>query len=162
MVPSNVDLMALSALAGAIVALVLALIAVFKQSAVLRRYRMLLRLPTGMDMEQFLLNHGAALDKADQRLIALETLLQQTRTEATFHVQHVGVVRFSAFPDVGSDLSYSVALLDAHRDGIVFTSLYGRNECRVYAKPIKNGTSTYKLTGEEQEAMAKAVRATPP
>ncbi|NLO89774.1 MAG: DUF4446 family protein [Clostridia bacterium] len=72
-------------------------------------------------------------------------------------LRHVAVERYSAFKDVGSDLSFSVALLDDHGSGVVITSLYGRNETRTYAKPVVNGDSRYKLSGEEVAAIRKAM-----
>lgn len=71
-------------------------------------------------------------------------------------IQRVGVVRFNAFPDVGGDQSFSIALLDNHGDGVVISSLQGRTENRVYAKPLKRWDSTYALSDEEKQAIAKA------
>ena len=70
-------------------------------------------------------------------------------------VQKVGVVRFNAFDDTGSDLSYSVALLDERKDGVVLSSIFGRDENRCYAKPIKEGKSDYTLSKEELDALNK-------
>ena len=71
-------------------------------------------------------------------------------------VQKVGVVRFQAFEDVGSDLSYCVALLDNNNDGVVITSIFGRNMSTSYAKPVTEGTSKYPFSNEETYAMNKA------
>lgn len=66
---------------------------------------------------------------------------------------NVGIVRFNAFANEGSDLSFSVAVLDDAENGYVMTSIYGREESRIYAKPIGEGKSVYHLTDEEKEAM---------
>ncbi len=71
-------------------------------------------------------------------------------------VQRVGVVRFNAFPDVGGGQSFAIALLDAHGDGVVISSIHGRSENRIYAKPLKRWDSTYALSEEEKQAIAKA------
>lgn len=76
-------------------------------------------------------------------------------------IQRVAVVRFDAFEDMGGKLSYAVALLDDKGDGVVFTSIYGRNENRTYARAIKGGTSTHALTREEEEAIKRAMRMKP-
>lgn len=73
-------------------------------------------------------------------------------------VQKVGIIRYNAYKDTGSDLSFSVCLLDENNDGIVFNGLYSRDMSNVYAKPIENGISPYKLTPEEQEAINKAMK----
>ena len=53
---------------------------------------------------------------------------------------------------MGGDLSYAVAMLDAHNNGVILSSVFGREGSQAYAKPIENGSSTYKLTEEEQQA----------
>lgn len=71
-------------------------------------------------------------------------------------LQHVGVVRFNAYHDTGGEYSFAVALLDAAGSGVVLSGLYHREQCRVYAKPVAAGDSSYTLTDEEREAIARA------
>ncbi len=72
-------------------------------------------------------------------------------------VQHVGVVRFDAFEDMGGRLSFSAALLDDHGDGVVITSINGRQDTRCYAKHVQNGTSIHNLSDEEEQAIREAL-----
>jgi Protein of unknown function (DUF4446) len=72
-------------------------------------------------------------------------------------VRHVGLLRYDAFEDVGGRLSFSCALLDDHGNGVVLTSINGRQDTRVYAKPIAQGESPYNLSGEEEEAIRQAL-----
>jgi hypothetical protein len=72
-------------------------------------------------------------------------------------VRGVGVVRFNAFQNTGGDLSFAVALLTGKQDGVVFSSIYGREESRFYVKPISAGSSAYQLSAEEWEAIQQAV-----
>ncbi len=72
-------------------------------------------------------------------------------------VRRVGLVRYDAFEDVGGRLSFSCALLDEHGTGVVVTSINGRQDTRVYAKPITNGTSSYNVSVEEEEAIRQAL-----
>ena len=69
----------------------------------------------------------------------------------------VAIVRFRAFEVMGSDLSYAVAMLDSHNNGVVLSSIFAREDSRSYAKPIVNGTSTYAMTKEEEEALHQAM-----
>lgn len=71
-------------------------------------------------------------------------------------IQKIGLVRFNAFQNVGSDLSFALALLDRDNNGVVLNGLYGSESSNIYAKPIKAGTSTYQLSEEEKEAIAIA------
>lgn len=68
-------------------------------------------------------------------------------------IQKVGLVRFNAFKDVGSDLSFAIALLDRNDNGVVLNGLYGSDSSNIYAKPIKGGVSTYQLSDEEKYAL---------
>ncbi len=82
--------------------------------------------------------------------------LDKIKKDNKFHIQKLGVVRFNPFSGVGSDQSFSIALLDSNDNGVVITSLYTRNENRVYAKPLKAGRSEYLLSAEEKNAIEKA------
>src|SRR5215211_5422825 len=72
-------------------------------------------------------------------------------------VRRVGLIRYDAFEDVGGRLSFSCALLDEHGTGVVVTSINGRQDTRVYAKPVTNSTSSYNLSIEEEEAIRQAL-----
>ncbi|MDP9184413.1 MAG: DUF4446 family protein, partial [Actinomycetota bacterium] len=74
-------------------------------------------------------------------------------------VRRVGVLRYDAFEDVGGRLSFSCALLDERGTGVVLTSINGRQETRVYAKPVAVAQSTYNLSREEEEAIRQAMHA---
>jgi len=67
------------------------------------------------------------------------------------------MVRYNPFSGVGSNQSFSVALLNEYNDGIVITSLYAKETSRVYAKPIRGGGSEYTLSEEEKKALAEAI-----
>ncbi len=71
---------------------------------------------------------------------------------------NVGILRYNAFADRGSDLSFSLAIVDDQEDGLVLSGLNSRDQTFVYAKPVKQGQSEYPLTPEEQEALIQAVR----
>ncbi len=90
----------------------------------------------------------------------IEKLLKEIKAikeESKFSIQKVGTVRFNPFSEVGGDQSFSIALLDGNNDGFIITSLYSREENKVYGKPVKGGNSDYSLSGEEKEAIKKAI-----
>ena len=68
-------------------------------------------------------------------------------------VQKIGVVRYNAFDDTGSDLSFTVALLDAQDTGFVMNGLYSRDSSSIFAKPVVKGESRYNLSAEEVQAI---------
>jgi hypothetical protein len=93
-----------------------------------------------------------AASKADQLTRTSESLQKQVKSS----VQNVGLVRFNAYEGIGGEQSFAVALLDSDGDGIVLSSLQGRAESRLYAKPVGRWDSAYTLSVEEREAIAQA------
>jgi hypothetical protein len=103
---------------------------------------------------------GALLGKIDRLEQAVRALNATDRTQQVQiegSVRRVGVLRYDAFEDVGGRLSFSCALLDEHGTGVVLTSINGRQETRVYAKPVTSSQSTYNLSREEEEAIRQAM-----
>ena len=73
-------------------------------------------------------------------------------------IRHVGIVRYDAFPEMGGHLSFSTALLDDGGNGLVVSSITGRADSRVYAKPVSDRQSEYNLSKEEEEAIDQAYK----
>jgi len=78
------------------------------------------------------------------------------RLEAADALRHLAVVRYDAFGDMGGHLSWSMALLDDHGDGVVITSIHGRSDARTYAKPVTGWSSEQQLSPEEEDAITHA------
>lgn len=148
--------LAFSALGLCLLALVIMLIILARQTRLLRRYKALLSRNPDISVDEMLLQQQEALADLKSSQEALRRRMADLERSALDHVQRIGIVRFNAFPDTGADLSFSIALLDGRDNGFVLTSLYGRSECRTYAKPIRSGESTYVLTEEEKQAIARA------
>jgi Protein of unknown function (DUF4446) len=98
------------------------------------------------------------IDRLDQAVRALHATDNRQQAQIEGSVRRVGVLRYDAFEDVGGRLSFSCALLDDHGTGVVLTSINGRQETRVYAKPVTAGQSTYNLSREEEEAIRQALQ----
>ncbi|MCR4399839.1 MAG: DUF4446 family protein [Syntrophomonadaceae bacterium] len=69
----------------------------------------------------------------------------------------MAVKRYKGFPDMGGDLSFSLALLSDEGNGVIITGLHGREESRVYAKPVQGNSSRYQLSQEELEVLHEAL-----
>ncbi len=69
----------------------------------------------------------------------------------------IGVVHFNAFPDVTGAISFATAILDSNNNGIILTSLYGRDTSNTYLRVVEEGNCNITLLSEEQEALEKAI-----
>lgn len=98
-------------------------------------------------------------DVARLKVVARQLAEEQQRQAGQMgaSVQRVGLVRYDAFEDMGGHLSFSVALLDANGNGVVITSINGRQDTRCYAKPVESWTSSHNLSEEEEQAISAAL-----
>ncbi len=129
----------------------------YKLARMNKRYRKMMQGMEGVNIERLLMAHIEEVRNAVSKVEELTTKYQALERVSRECVQKVGIVRFNAFEDTGSDLSFAVALLNAQNSGIVMSAIYGRNETRTYAKPIESGESSYFLTDEEKEALRNAI-----
>lgn len=120
------------------------------------RYMRLVRGTDGARIENILFDHLDRVEAVHKRLDDMESLIDVFNNRLSFCIQKIGIVRYNAFEDTGSDLSYSIALLDENSDGIILTGIHGRTETVSYAKPVKGGVSNYNLSVEEDQALERA------
>lgn len=109
------------------------------------------------NLEEIILRQIQKSKDLEEAIIYLKNTDQKILDQLSFAVQKVGVVRFNPFGDVGGNQSFAVALLDNHDSGVMILSLYSRGGVRIYGKAIQDGKSEYKLSGEEEEALHKAM-----
>lgn len=104
-----------------------------------------------------LAEHSEALASLGTRLDRFSDRLQDHSESLASCIRKVGVVRFNAFDDVGGEQSFALVLLDARGNGVAVSSLYGRQESRLYAKAISGGEPERTLSDEERQALDKAL-----
>ncbi len=121
-----------------------------------RNYGLLMAGVEEGNLEDALDRQVALYQQTADRVAELGHDLQAVALQGERSLQRVGVVRFNPFSDTGGDQSFSIALLDAHGDGVVLSSLFSRAATRVFAKPVQNGQSKYTLSDEEVQAIRLA------
>jgi hypothetical protein len=120
-------------------------------------------LPIQMDdvLRGILEGHARSLQRLEAAVRQLASEDIRLGERLTGAVQRVSLIRYDAFEDVGGRLSFSCALLDERGDGVVVTSINGRQDTRVYAKPVVRGASDHNLSEEEIEAIRAALGTAP-
>jgi len=145
------------------VVLLAAVIVLYRQWSLLRKnINILKRGAEGETLLEKAADHTSAIEDLYRRLEEQAAQKDYITEVLAGAVQRMAMVRFDAFEDMGGKLSYAVAMLDENGDGLVFTSIYGRNENRTYAKTIQRGTSAHVLSREESEAVKRALSVKPP
>ncbi len=151
---------AVAALAGALIALVIYHFAAVKPALVALR-------GTVSTHDELL---GTAAAPGTARLTALEEGLSSLQAEhervakrvgeldvlAHTDISRIGFVRYDAFDDTGSELSYALALLNREGTGVVLSSIYSRTDTRTYGKAVEIYRPVVNASDEELKAIAAA------
>jgi len=120
------------------------------------KYKRLMKGTSNKNLEEILLERLDSVDEAKE--VSEKALKECEKLEIKLKdcIQKVAIMRYKAFENVGSDLSFSIAMLDDNNDGIILTGIYGRQESTTYAKPIDKGISRYDLSEEELYVLNEA------
>lgn len=155
MVTTTALILAIMALLVALVAAALGWVAQQRTQVIQRRYAVLWG-DGEADVATVLTQQARRLGADRARIDGLEQSLAGLREDLAQTLQHVAVVRYDAFGDMGGRMSFSAAVIDDNGDGVVISSIHARGESRTYAKGIVGGGSDTTLTPEEQQALAAA------
>ena len=144
----------------AIITLLLFIITIVLLSSVKKlekKYRKMMRGVNNKNLEQALNDN---LDNIEKALVKSQEAIDECKNiseELKGCANKVAIMRYKAFEDVGSDLSFSIAILDSYNDGVIITGIYSRHDSTTYAKPIDKGISRYDLSEEELHVLNEAI-----
>lgn len=115
------------------------------------------KLGNGKNLEEDLETYMYRVNKVESENAQIINSIEEINKEQKKCIQKIGMIRYNAFQDVGSDLSFALAMLDENNDGVVLNGIYSREMSNIYAKPIEKGKSTYTVSAEEAQAIGKAM-----
>lgn len=141
-----------------ILLLFIAVIVLFRSMGSLEnKYRRLMRGASGKNIEGLINSKLQEIEEANKSCEDSKKYIEQLEEKIKGCTQKIAIARYKAFEDVGSDLSFSIAILDGNNDGIVLTGIYSRQGSTTYAKPIDKGISRYDLSEEEIDVLNQAM-----
>ena len=115
-----------------------------------KRYReFMLKLGKGKNIEEDLENYIYRVEKVEKQNSDLQLVCKEISNQMSGCIQKIGIVRYNAFKDTGSDLSFALALLDENNTGVVMNGIYSREMSNIYAKPVENGKSSYTISADK-------------
>ncbi|MWC29093.1 DUF4446 family protein [Paenibacillus sp. MMS18-CY102] len=110
------------------------------------------------NLEDILGEMKRQLSEQEQQIVQQHQAHEQLKKALSESRGKVAVHRYNAFAEQGSDLSFSLAIVNDSQDGIVLSGLHSREDTYVYAKPLDKGDSPYPLTPEEKKAVNLALQ----
>ena len=129
-----------------------------KLNSINKKYnKFLKKLGNGENIEEDLKVYINKVEKVENTNKEIIEYCENLEKELSKSIKKIGIVRYNAFKDTGSDLSFALALLNDDNNGVVLNGIYSREMSNIYAKPIVNGESKYTISDMEQEAINKAI-----
>ena len=134
------------------------IILIVKLSSINKKYKTFMnKLGNGKNIEEDLENYMYRVQRVEKQNMEMKNLVDSIDKNLESCIQKIGMVRYNAFKDTGSDLSFALAMLDENNNGIVLNGIYSREMSNIYAKPVENGKSKYAISEEEKEAIQRAI-----
>jgi hypothetical protein len=97
---------------------------------------------------------------ADLRALVADTMKNRkdvTPGTGPGALSNIALVRYDAFGEMSGRMSFSLALLDEHGDGVTISAIAGSADTRVYAKSVAAGKGEHDLSPEEHQAVSSAL-----
>jgi hypothetical protein len=157
--PENTPLIWAGMIGLLIIILILLVIIVFLQKKMKRFEEAHISLKTylsGKSIDLLLEDYLVSMETIKNQISDCSLRLGKIEKKLRSAVDCVEMVRFSAFEGMGSELSFSIAMLNQEGNGLVLSSINNREETRLYAKPVIAGKSRHNLSAEEKEVIYKA------
>lgn len=118
---------------------------------------LMIKLGNGNNLEAMLNSYIEKTNEVENSNIEIRKYCERLDNDLSKCIQKIGIVRYSAYENAGSDLSFALALLDQNNNGVVINGIYWADSSNTYSKPIKNGESQYTLSTEEKRAISQAI-----
>lgn len=115
------------------------------------------KLGNGNNIDEMLHKYISKVEEVDSRNDDIIKYCNRLDKEVSLCIKKIGMVRYSAFKNTGSDLSFALALLNDNNDGVILNGIYSREMSNIYAKQIQSGKANNKLSEEESKALEIAL-----
>ncbi len=147
----------LGLIVAVVVLIVINIVAQVRISSIREKYNAVVGGNEDLNLEEMLIKVNEDLKNIVGTVDLMSGEIKDIYNKLSYSIQKTGMVRYNALEDLGSNQSYSIALLDQHNTGFIITNLYGRDFNANYLKPVKEGKAEYKLSMEEEEALKLAI-----
>ena len=154
----NTDMFLLVMFCLIILFIIITFILIAKLNRLKKNYNNFMKkIGNGTNIQEDLETFMHKVDRVEKQNLEIVEYCKNLDKDLEGCIQKIGIVRYNAFKDTGSDLSFALAMLDENNNGVVLNGIYSREMSNIYAKPVQNGISNYTISEEEKMAIEKAV-----
>jgi len=115
------------------------------------------KLGNGNNIEEMLQKYITKVEEVNEKNEEVLNYCTRLDKDISLCIKKIGIVRYSAFKDTGSDLSFALALLNDNNDGVLLNGIYSREMSNIYAKQVNQGKTNVKISDEEKQALEIAL-----
>lgn len=138
--------------------LILYIINIIKLKKINKNYNAFMKkIGNGNNLEDMLKRYINDVEQLEKNTNKIYTYCKELEDNISVCIQKIGIIRYNAFKDTGSDLSFALALLDNKNNGVILNGIYSREMSNIYAKQVVNGQCKSRMSEEEQQALEKAM-----
>ena len=113
---------------------------------------------TGRDassLEDQIVSDRKTMSELLKKNIEIDKKIEILERKSKESIRNVEMLRFNPFEEQGSNQSFSASLINENGEGLILSSLYGRDRVRFFAKPVSLFKSSYELSVEEKTVLEK-------
>ena len=122
-----------------------------------RSYSTFMRGRNGKNLEKTIFKKFEELEELSETVKGNGEEIRKILKKMEGHYQKAGIVKYDAFHEMGGNLSFALAMLDANDNGWIFNAMHSREGCYTYIKEIVKGESYIELSEEEQQCLEKTI-----
>jgi hypothetical protein len=141
-----------------VLALTVSLVSLVISMMMQMRVKKIFRSASAPDIERLMTLHSKTIEDLVKYRAESTSYMKSLDGRIKKKTANASTLRFNPFQGTGagSNQSFSSVFADEEGDGVVITSMHTRERTNVFAKPLKNWSSEYQLSEEENEALSQA------
>ena len=137
-----------------LISILLQLIMWSKLNKMQNKYNRLTRGIDNKNLEELLFAINEQTNATSKQLDIINSQQQNVLEKLKSCITTPTLLRYNAFDNMGSKLSFSLSLMDEKNNGVLLTNIQGRDDARFYAKAVKTGKCEQHLSPEEQKVIS--------
>ncbi|MBQ1473459.1 MAG: DUF4446 family protein [Lachnospiraceae bacterium] len=153
----STDYIVIGLAAVILILLILMIVALVKISKLKKKYTSFMRGKNGKSLEETLIKKLNEIEELTEANASNERKIETMQKKLSFAFTKYGLVKYDALEELGGKLSYTLCMLNESNDGYIINVVHSREGCYNYTKEVIDGNSIVTLSGEEEEALEKAL-----
>lgn len=156
-IEDNLSLVILTILGIQLILIILFTAMTARYKKLRKSYKAMLSNTSTPNLEHVLANVHESIGQLNDKQDEQQQQIHMIQDRMKLMNANVGMHRYNAYDQHGSDMSFSIAVVDEYSSGIVLTSLHSREQTMIYAKQLDKGECKYALSPEKKTAISQAV-----